>query len=534
MRSQRLLREARSAIESSQPKIADEALDRARSAAGEHPEYLRLLGITRHMQKRRQEAVEALRRASERQPSDALILTNLGSALRGAGQFTEARAALHKACQLAPDLAPGWYNLGRALAAAGRLDEAADAYQHALDRDPDYAQARMGLAELFRSMRRFDRAASEYRRVIEKSPRHVRAWERLVNLSGIRLGDQEIAALERLQATSNLDPDDRIRIGFALGKVLDDTHRFAEAFTVFSAANTEKRCSLRWDSRAFNRHVESIIKTFDTPPKTNAEDRAGGDIVFIVGLPHSGTALVNQILASHTEVEGSTELSDLGLVLNEESRRLGIEYSQWAPKASANDWQRLGEAYLERTQRWHAKGGRLIDKSLSNWRFVGAINAMLPGARVINCRRDPVETSLACYHSLFARGREFSYDIPELGTYWRDYDRLMRFWLARYPHRIVDLHLEDLLAAPDAEIRQMLVACKLPFDQACMRYVAPTGNVRAIGTGKAPERLRGPRNRAFDYAPLLLPLRAALGADMGALIASLKDAEKTAPASEST
>src|SRR6185312_7507313 len=175
--------------------------------------------------------------------------------------------------------------------------------------------------------------------------------------------------------------------------------------------------------------VQSILRTFATAtPPQSLNASLGHEVIFIVSLPRSGSTLTEQILASHPDVEGANELPDLGNVLEAESRRTGLEFPAWVPNATPADWRRMGESYLERTARFRKSRSRFTDKALSNWRVVGAAMAMLPGARFVNCRRDPVETCFSCFRQVFARGQAFTYDLFDLAAYWRDYDRMMRFW----------------------------------------------------------------------------------------------------------
>jgi tetratricopeptide (TPR) repeat protein len=417
---------------------------------------------------------------------------------------------LRRATEVAPKLAAAWYNLGRTLGPAGQTGEAHEAYGRALACDPGHVKARIGYADTLRVMGRIDDAAAAYREAIRR-PGGTQAWLRIANMQTIRFSVEETQALERQFAEPATRESDRVVIGFALAKALEDQDRYAEAFTVLSAANAIKRRSVQWDAHTFSARIDSIMRHFTRPPATASPPGLGREVIFVVSLPRSGSTLIEQILASHPDVEGASELPDFGNVLEEESRRTGREFPDWVPHATPEDWRRMGESYLARTARFRRERGRFTDKALSNWRFVGAAMAMLPGAKFVNSRRDPVETCLACFRKVFTNGQAFTYDLSDLAAYWRDYDRLMRFWNARYPHAIRDQVYEKLLAEPESEMRALLEFCGLAWDPSVLRFHETQRNVRTISSAQVREPLRADTAREPHYRELLTPLRLALG-----------------------
>ena len=505
------LREARRAIETNAADAADRALADAAPHAREHPEFLRLLGITRHLQKRRSESLDAFRRALERQPGDALILTNYGTALRAAGERAAAEAALRRACELAPNLAAAWYNLGKALAADARADEASEAFARALDNEPAHLEARLGQGDCLRTLGRIGDAAGEYRRALATHPACARAWSKLANLKTIRFDAADGERIERLYADPAVSESERIVAGFALLKAFEDQNRYDEAAALLLEVNARKRRLVHWNAAAFSHRVDAIATLFATPPATACASDFGSEVIFIVSLPRSGSTLTEQILASHPHVEGANELDDLAAVIDAESRARGVAFPRWTIDAKPADWQRLGQAYLDRTARWRRTRVRFTDKALSNWLYTGAALAMLPGARFVNVRRDPVETCLSCLRQLFGRGHGYTYDVAELASFWREYDRLTTIWRARYPERTYDLVYERLLESPEEEIRSLLEFCDLPFDPACLRFHETRRGVRTPSSAQVREPLRRDTARAHRYAAALAPLRAALG-----------------------
>lgn len=505
-----LLRAVRAALEQRRADEAAQWLEQAQVRAEPHPEFLRLLGITRHMQGRPQDAIALLRRALEASPGDAMVLTNLGSALRAAGERNAAMAALVRASELAPGLAAAWYNLGRAYGAERRPEEARMAFRRALDCDPDHGPARLAHADTSRTLGHIDEAAEDYRSALRDGA-GIEAWARLATLKTVRFDAAETAELERLFAAPATAPETRARIGFVLARALEDSGRIGEAYAVLGAANAIKRRGVKWDARRFSASIDAIMQAFPAPLATASPPTLGREVIFIVSLPRSGSTLVEQILASHAEVEGANELSDLSAVIDGESRRTGSEFPAWVAHATPQDWRRLGEEYLERTERWRRRHPRFTDKALSNWGYVGAVAAMLPGARFVDCRRDPLETCLSCWRQLFVGGQSFSYDIADLAAYWRDYERMMRFWQSRYPGLSRTQSHERLVDAPEAEVRALLESCGLPYDPACLDFHQTQRAVHTLSAAQVREPLRTDTARAWRYGELLLPMRLALG-----------------------
>ncbi|MEO7063940.1 MAG: sulfotransferase [Dokdonella sp.] len=500
---------ASEAIERRDPGAADAALTQARLLVATHPEYLRLLGLVRYLQRRHDEALAAFRLAFASRPTDPSILVNLATVLRDAGQVDDAVATLHQACTLAPGFAPAWNNLGLLLSGQGAVGEANAAYARALACEPGHIRARTGYAETLNNLGRTEEAVRELRQVLRAQPMTVQAWTVLSNIKTAQLTAEEAAWLERVFVAPGIGEDDRVRLGFALAKALEDQDRYDAAFDTYRAANAIKRRTLPWNAQAFSRHVDALIAAFSTPLHA-APPTLGSEVIFVVSLPRAGSTLTEQILASHPDVEGAEELPDLQRVLDAESQRLGAELAQWAPRAGGADWQRLGQEYLQRTAHWRQSRPHFSDKSLDTWRHLGAAAAMLPGARFVHVFRDPVETCLSCFRQLFDQGHAYSYDLADMAAYWRDYDRLMRFWRERHPQQLHDFGYEALLANPEQEIRRLLAFCGLPFDAGCLGFHKTRRSVRTVSAAQVREPLRGDTARAERYGARLASLRQAL------------------------
>jgi tetratricopeptide (TPR) repeat protein len=503
------LDEANRALNEERMPDAAQSIARLAEMAPGHPEVLRLRAVLAHAERRFADASRLLRRALHQRPHDAIAWNNLGSAHGEAGDRAGSIAAFRRSAELAPENASTWINLGRALDLDARAGEAHDALTRALEIDPSHAAARLARARAAQAIGRVEDAQSDYRLAIDAAPAH--AWFGLSTLRNRSFDAGDAHAMQRLHADASLAPEERIRIGFALAKALDDQSRHAEAFAVLAEANAAQRRLVRWDAAASSRSAEAVAALFDAPAPDARDRDLGAEVIFVTGMPRSGSTLVEQILAAHPDVEGAGELNALPDVLTEESRRRNMPFPDWVGAASADDWQRLGRAYLERTRRWRTRP-RFTDKNLANWRFVGAARAMLPGARFVFTRRDPLETCFSCFRQHFANTQPFSYDLDELASYWRDHDRLLQLWSRRYADRVHVVVHETLLAEPEAAIRALLAATGLTFDEACLRFHEADRDVRTISATQVREPMQTDTARADRYGTLLDPLRRALAA----------------------
>jgi len=424
----------------------------------------------------------------------------------------DALANLRNACARAPRDAQAWLQLGIEADRHGLHRDAIAAGERVLALAPGQGDiARLLLGRNLQALGRIDEAAAQYRRLARAGgPRAWQAWFSLVDLKTVRLDADVSAALEQAARDPQLSDDARAVLDFALGKVLEDAGRHADAFAAFARANAQRKRGSNWNATTFGHQVEAQQVVFGVPP-AGAPDTLGSEIVFIVGLPRSSTTLVEQILAAHPDVEGASELHDLPAVLGEEAKRRGSGFPRWAVDATPADWQRLGREYLDRTRRWRAQRPRSTDKLPSNWMLVGAIRAMLPAAKIIDCRRDPLETCWSCYKQLFAPGlADYSYDLGDLAAYWHGYDRLMRFWGALHPRHLRLQSYEQLLREPERETRALLDFCALEWNPASLAFHAAERGVRTPSAAQVRQPLRGDTARTPGYGELLAPLRSAL------------------------
>jgi tetratricopeptide (TPR) repeat protein len=513
-RVQRLVIRAQQWLDRGEVAFADRSLAEAAASAPDHPEIQRLRAVTLHLARRYDEAIVLLRRSLATRPEDPATWNNLGSALGETGDLEAALDAFRRSSEAAPELAVSWFNLGKASDALLKSAESEVAYSRALMIDPEHLPARVLRANVLKTLGRLDEAAAEFRKAIAQVPDSAEAWAGLVGMKAVPIGDDELAALERLHRRPDLRDHDRALIGFAYALALEARGRLAEAYEATAAANAARRKHVNWNADDARKVFESIGAAF-AKPHASAEGDLGREVVFLVSLPRSGSTLAEQILAAHRDVQGAGELAILPEILREESRRRGVDFPAWIGEATAEDWTRLGRTYLDRTAHWRREHRVSTDQNLQNWQVVGAIRAMLPGARLIECRRDPIETLWSAWKHQFANDLPFTYDLDELAAYSRDYDRLMRTWHARYPGAIARHDYEALIAEPEARIRALLDAAGLDFDPSCLDFHEAERDVRTASAAQVRAPLARDTARADRYGSLFDPLREALARAAG-------------------
>ncbi|MDR3388056.1 MAG: sulfotransferase [Rudaea sp.] len=475
----------------------------------DHPEVLRLLAGIQNLRGDKRAAIDSMRRAVAQRPDDALYHNTLGAVLGESTEMDAAIASLRRACELQPDLASAWYNLGLLLMRCVRPEESAAALRQAVAHAPDHANARVMLGEMLRASGNNSEAAAEYRQVIAQKPDAGTAWWGLADLKTTKLDDADVTSIRQAMQRPGAGDDDLIAMGFALAKGLEDQGRYAESLAALAQAHARARARRGWNAAWSSGQVDAMLQAF-TPPPVAAPQSLGGQVIFITSLPRSGSTLVEQILASHSQVEGAGELPDMPQVLNEESQRRQQPFPQWVGSMTPKDWERLGHRYLERTAHWQNRRPRFTDKLPNNWQYIGVVRAMLPAAHIIVCRRDPLETCLGCYRQFLARN-EYTHTFPDLAAYWRDFDRATRHWHALHPRHVYENVYENLVAAPETRIRELLAFCDLDFESGCLQFHKTKREVYSPSASQVREPIRRDTARSGAYGALLDPLRKELG-----------------------
>jgi tetratricopeptide (TPR) repeat protein len=472
----------------------------------DHPEVLRLRG-TQHL--RAGDAAAAavcLAQAARQRPGDFALLMDLATAQDQAGEHAAALQALQEAMSCVGTAAEG-FALSVAGDSQGHAELALAAVEHCLARQPNDAAALLQRSRCLKALGQAQRAAADCRQLIATRQVLARAWFSLVDLKTVPLTAPERAQLGQAATAPSQALTDQLLLDFAWGKALEDAGEHAAAFAAFERGNRVAQALYPWDAAAFSKRVDAVLEAFATAPSAQAHSQ-GREVLFLVGLPRSGSTLVEQVLASHSAVEGASELPYLNTVIESESRRLGRPFPLWVASASEDDWTRLGQHYLRLSARWRAQRPIATDKLPENWLLAGAALRMLPEARVVDCRRDPLETCWSCYKQLFAPQRvAFTYSFDALASYWADSTRAGAAWAERYPTRYRIQHYEALVADPEGQIQALLSFCGLPFEAGCLAFHTSQRAIRTPSALQVRQPMRQTSTPAAGYGGWLDPLR---------------------------
>ncbi|MBL0165186.1 MAG: sulfotransferase [Xanthomonadales bacterium] len=502
----RILREVSRLLDEGHADKAQPLLAGAIVLAPSHISVLRLEAAVHIQLRAYREALKVLATITLRHPRDAASLSAMSNAQAGMGRIDLAIETLRRLCEISPEPAH-WIELGLMHDRHGDHQQALDVAERVLEMNPAHAQAALLRARSLQALGRIAETAQQFRELIARTD-SARAWFGLVDIKTIRLGADELARLEKAARKQGYREDESICIDFALGRALEDAGEYARAFSVLRRANDKAARRESWSAAAHQALTKAIAHAFADEASPQVDGARGSEVIFVCGLPRSGSTLVEQILAAHSSVEGASELPDLAALLAEESNRRMIPFETWAGSATDQDWARLGEEYLRRTERWRINKPVSTDKALENWKFVGAIRRMLPGSRIIDCRRDAVETCWSCYKQLFAPGLvSYSYRFEDLVAYWNDYQTLSSVWFSLHPHHFRVQRYESIVADPDREIPELLEFCGLAYEEQCLTFQNARRSVRTASSAQVREPLAAPLIRQQAYAGLLEGLR---------------------------
>ncbi len=402
---------------------------------------------------------------------------------------------------------------------AGEIDRALELFEQVLDKNPDDLAALTSRGHALKTFGRSDEAVASYQRALDVTPLHGDGWYALANLKTYKFDAADIAKMEAALDDPNLAFMSRIHICFALGKAHEDAGDYDAAFEAWREGNALKTRQTRYTSEQMEIEFESQ-KKYCTPALFTAREGVGHqapDPIFILGLPRAGSTLLEQILASHSMVDGTLELPNVLATAHRLRGRNMISDRERYPRClhemDDGDFERLGAEYIENT-RVHRQGAPFFtDKMPNNFRHIGLIHLMLPNAKIIDARRNPLDCCWSGFKQLFAEGQEFTYGLQEIGHYYRGYVDLMNHWHDVLPEgRILKVQHEDVLDDTEGQVRRMLEYCGLPFEQACLDFHKTD---RAVRTASS-EQVRQPINRSGmeqwrPYEAHLEPLKEALG-----------------------
>jgi tetratricopeptide (TPR) repeat protein len=400
----------------------------------------------------------------------------------------------------------------------GDYDKALPLYREILDETPDRPELHLSIAHALKTVGRTREAIDSYRAAAAARPRFGDAYWSLANLKTYRFTDAEIARMRADEAAARIGLEDRYHLCFALGKALEDRAEYAESFEYYARGNALKKseCRYRPEPLERNARLQAEVCTRDF---FSARQGVGCDSpapIFIVGLPRSGSTLLEQILASHSKVEGTMELADILRMVQDlqgrETKDSIPRYPGILAELKPDDFKRLGEKYLADTRVYRTGKPFFIDKMPNNFRHIGLIHLILPNAKIIDARRDPVACCFGNYKQLFASGQQFTYGVEDITRYYRMYVDLMAHWDQALPGKALRIHHENVVEDLEANVRRILEFCNLDFEPACVDFHKTERRVHTASS----EQVRQPINREGidrwrNFEPWLGPLKNALG-----------------------
>jgi predicted Zn-dependent protease len=400
----------------------------------------------------------------------------------------------------------------------GRASEAIALMQTVVADFPDDARAWLVFGNLMREVGEQSRSIEAFRRALAVRPGFGEAYWALANLKTFRFAESDVKSMQEQLEQGSASESSRIHLEFSLGKALEDAEHFAASFEHYARGATLQRATIAYDADATSDYVQRANAMYAS--HFFADRSAWGserrDPIFIVGLPRSGSTLLEQILASHTQVEGTRELPDVPAMVEELAARANPggepRYPEPIAALSRSEIEAMAARYLAETEvRRPLRLPRFVDKMLGNFSHIGLIHLMFPHATIIDARRHPMGCGFSCYKQLFAQGMNYSYDLGELGRYYQDYANLMAHMDAVLPGRVYRVHYEQLVADPEREVRRLLERCGLPFEPECLRFYQ---NPRAVQTISSEQVRRPIYSDAVDhwrhYEPWLGALRDAV------------------------
>ncbi len=431
-----------------------------------------------------QAALDQAKALYDREPENPLFQSHYAIESLQTGDFEKALTLFDNVLETVPNDPATLTSRGHALKTWGRQEEAIQSYRMALTAKPDLGDAYYALA----------------------------------NLKTYKFSDDEVEAMRVQEARVDAAYQDRFHLCFALGKAFEDRGDFEKAFSYYARGNDLKRLKSAYRAEDMQKefHAQMEICTSDLFKARAGVGCAAPDPIFIVGLPRAGSTLLEQILASHSQVDGTLELPNiLSLAQSLRGRRRAgneSDYPKILQTLPAEKFAEMGEAYIEDTRIHRAGAPFFIDKMPNNFRHIGLIHLILPNAKIIDARREPMACCFSGFKQLFAEGQEFTYGLEDIGRYYRDYVELMHHWDAALPGKVLRVQHEDVLDDLEGQLRRMLDFCGLPFEQACLDFYKTERSVRTASS----EQVRQPINKTGvdqwrRFEPFLDPLKEALG-----------------------
>ncbi|MEQ1864323.1 MAG: tetratricopeptide repeat protein [Micropepsaceae bacterium] len=499
------------------PAEAEQSYKRALTIKPNYLEAANNLILALKDLERYDEALAAAQAALKLNAQNADAMAYMGAVLVDQKKVDLAFEWLKKSLSLAPNKPETLNMLGRAFFEANEPHKAIEAYRRAIALKPDFADPYNNMGNALKELGRFDEALKSFETCLALNPDMVGAYVNLADTKKFRSRDDvHLAGIESAFAKP-LSEERRMQLSFAAGKAFDDLKSYDEAFGHLITGNALKRKTVAYDEAAVLGYFERIRNsiTADVVRAKSGAGFAGAQPIFVVGMPRSGTTLVEQILASHARVKGAGELKDFSDTVTSVRDKDGRQapYPEFVSVLSPQEISRIGEVYARKLDR-HAPGAdRITDKMPSNFYFLGLIHLGLPGAKIVHTRRNAVDTCVSCFSKLFAGEQNMTYDLGELGRYYRAYHGLMAHWREALPEgAFLDVQYEDVVADVEGQARRLLDYCGLEWDPRVLDFHRTERSVKTASSSQVRQPIYGSSvARWKNYERFLGPLLSELG-----------------------
>ncbi len=484
----------------------------------EQPDNIDALTLSATMARQRRDLTQTellLRKVLALQPTSPMANSNLAALLSEEDQFEEANSLYIKAIDLDPENSQWACNLGQCYLKQGNEEQALQTFQKVLKLDPTNIVALINCGDINKTLGNQDVAIEAYRQGIAHHPSVGEFYWSLSEIKTLKFNDEDINEMER-QLEGELPEESAISFCFALGKAYEAQKNFDKAFRYLKRGNDNKRELVRYDPQETedlaNRIVETFTREFfDVRKGWGYQDRSP---IFILGLPRSGSTLVEQILVSHTQVEGTRELANIPQTAQKigHSKDNTLKYPAKLEALDADVFRQFGQAYISETTHLRSGLPHFTDKMPNNFFHIGLIHLILPNATIIDARRHPLDTCFSTWKQMFAKGQTFSYSLSDIGHYYRQYMRIMTHWDDVLPGKVLHVQYEDVVTDAETQARRMLAHCDLDWEEAVLRFYETERAVRTASSEQVRQPIyTGAKDFWKNYEPHLGELIEALG-----------------------
>lgn len=443
---------------------------KAKKIIKKFPNYLviyNILGMTLHAQKKFLEAIKYFNKVIQMNPGFVIAINNLGNTYFAIGDLSNAETTFRKVIEIDPKYTPAMNNLGNLKKELNDIDEAIKYYESALKIDEKLPLVHNNLGIALQSVGKFKEANKHILRATELSPNFTLADRNLSNSLKYDINSSHLKNMEKKIKNKSLKDVQKIDLHFSLGKAYEDIKDYKKSFNNYKLGNEIKRNSIKYDINNDKKNFMDIKNSFSKEifKKFDAKNVQKRKIIFILGMPRSGTTLVEQIISNHNKVYGIGEIRDLTKLVNE-----NFKFPENLNLRSQNFFTELGKNYLKGFDRYKTNSQFITDKTPLNFKWIGLIKLILPESKIVHCTRDSKDNCLSLFKNYFVGELNFSYNLEEVGMYYNLYRNLMEFWKKLLPNFIHDISYEKLVENQEAETKKLLQFCKLDWDKKCITF----------------------------------------------------------------